>query len=123
MSLTEERKKSWGGAAASIRLTLRALAAAMQMTGAIEAEFGCRDLALHAKISSRSVAEALTVLRGEHDPLIRRTRQGRGLLADRYEMRIPEAYRDDVLWYRWRAGVIRPVHPAFRVPSGRRAKA
>ena len=111
----QERKKSWGGAAASIRLTLRALAAAMQMTGATEAEFGCRDLALHAKISSRSVAEALTVLRGERDPLIRRTRQGRGLLADRYEMRIPEAYRDDVLWYRWRAGVIEPVHPAFRV--------
>jgi hypothetical protein len=109
------RKQNWGGAAVSIRMTLRALAAAMQMTGSTQAEFGCRDLALHAKISSRAVAAALRVLREEPDPLVRLTRRARGLAADRYQIRIPAAYQDDVLWHRWRTGIIEPVHPAFRV--------
>jgi hypothetical protein len=72
-------------------------------------------LALHAKISNRAVASALRALREEHDPLVKLTRRGRGLLADRYQMRLPDAYRDDALWYRWRAGIIEPVHPAFWV--------
>lgn len=109
------RKQEWGGAAASIRLTLRALAAAMQMTGSLEAEFGIRDLALNSKISARAVAEALARLRSEPDPLIIRTRQGRGLRADRYRARIPASYQAELRWYRWRTGIIPPVHPVFRI--------
>ena len=112
------RRGVWGGSAISIRLILRALAAAMQMTRLPQAEFGCRDLAIHAKISYRTAADVLALLRSEDDPLIVRTQQGRGLRADRYRLRIPGAYKEDALWYRWRIGVVAPVHPAFRILGG-----
>jgi predicted transcriptional regulator len=108
-----ERRKSWGGAAASIRVVLRALAAAMQIRKSATAEFGVRDLSLHAKIPYRTTADALAVLRDEEDPLVIRTRVGRGLLADQYLMRLPDAHREDALWHRWRSGIIAPVHRAF----------
>jgi hypothetical protein len=94
-------------------VVLRALAAAMQMCKSGETEFGVRDLSLHAKIPYRTIASALALLRSEDDALIRRVRRGRGLLADSYRMRLPDAYRHDALWRRWRAGVIGPVHPVF----------
>ena len=112
------RRGSWGGSAVSIRLILRALAAAMQMTRSPQAEFGCRDLAVHAKISYRTAAAVLAILRSEDDPLIVRVTVGRGLRADRYRLRIPRAYKEDALWYRWRSGVIAPVHPVFRILGG-----
>ena len=112
------RRGSWGGSAVSIRLILRALAAAMQMTRSPQAEFGCRDLAVHAKISYRTAAAVLAILRSEDDPLIVRVTVGRGLRADKYRLRIPRAYKEDALWYRWRSGVIAPVHPVFRILGG-----
>lgn len=110
-----DRKDAWGEAGAGIRLTLRALAAAMQITGNIETEFGIRDLSLHCGLSYRTVAAALEILRTEDDPLIERVRTGRGIKADRYKMRIPAAYAGEVRWLPWRAGIIRKVHPVFRI--------
>jgi hypothetical protein len=113
-----ERRAGWGRAAVSIRLALRALGAAAQMAGSLEVEFGCRDLALIAKVSYRTMADALRAIRADDDPLALCVRRGQGLRADRYRLRIPDAYAEDAAWRRWRSGKVEPVHRVFRVLGG-----
>ena len=65
-----ERVRQWGGRAIAVRLVLLALGQAAMVSGSSVLEFGCRNLALHAALSHRTVARVLELLRNEPDPLI-----------------------------------------------------
>jgi hypothetical protein len=65
-----ERVRRWGGRAIAVRLVLLALGQAAMVSGSSVIEFGCRNLALHAALSHRTVARVLELLRNEPDPLI-----------------------------------------------------
>jgi len=63
------------------------------------------------------VASVLKTLREEEDPFIVRLSEAHGLQADTYELVIPDAL-EDLRTLRWRSGIIRAVHPMFRVLGG-----
>ena len=113
-----ERVRRWGGRAIAVRLVLLALGQAAMVSGSNVIEFGCRNLALHAALSHRTVARVLELLRNEPDPLIDLVSPRRLARADRYALRIPDRYADSVRWRRRRAGRIDAVHPAFLVLGG-----
>ncbi|GGL49934.1 hypothetical protein [Planomonospora parontospora] len=113
-----DRRQSWGRASISIRLVLRALGAAAQMSGMMTVEFGVRSLSLMTGLHYDTVAQILTILREEPDPFIERLEAERGERADLYLLQIPDAYRQMALWQRWRAGTIQALHPAFRLLGG-----
>jgi hypothetical protein len=113
-----ERVRGWGGRAIAVRLVLLALGQAAMVSGSSVIEFGCRNLALHAALSHRTVARVLELLRNEPDPLIDLVSPRRLARADRYALRIPGRYADSVRWRRRRAGRIDAVHPAFLVLGG-----
>lgn len=99
----------------SVRLVLRALAAAAQMRGGTgEVSFGCRSLALACGLDHSTVAAVLRQLRAHPDPLIELLVDKRGVHGDRYQLRVPIRYRATAEWRHWRAGRF-GVHPAFRV--------
>ena len=81
-------------------------------------EFGCRNLALHAALSHRTVARVLELLRDEPDPLIDLVSRRQLARADRYALRIPDRYAGSVRWRRRRAGRIDAVHPVFLALGG-----
>ena len=60
-----ERVKCWGGRAVAVRLVLFALGQAAMVSGSSVLEFGCRNLALHAALSHRTVARVLRLLASE----------------------------------------------------------
>jgi len=113
-----ERVRGWGSRAIAVRLVLLALGQAAMVSGSSVLEFGCRNLALHAALSHRTVARVLELLRNEPDPLIDLVSPRRLARADRYALRIPGRYADSVRWRRRRAGRIDAVHPAFLVLGG-----
>lgn len=113
-----ERVRQWGGRVIAVRLVLLALGQAAMVSGSDVVEFGCRNLALHAALSHRTVARVLELLRNEPDPLIDLVSPRRLARADRYALRIPDRYADSVRWRRRRAGRIDAVHPVFLVLGG-----
>jgi DNA-binding transcriptional ArsR family regulator len=113
-----ERVRRWGGRVIAVRLVLLALGQAAMVSGSSVLEFGCRNLALHAALSHRTVARVLELLRDEPDPLVDLVSRRQAARADRYQLRIPAAYTESVRWRRRRAGRVDAVHPAFLVLGG-----
>jgi hypothetical protein len=91
-----ERVRHWGDRAIAVRLVLLALGQAAMVSGSSVVEFGCRNLALHAALSHRTVARVLELLRNEPDPLIDLVSRRQLARADRYALRIPDRYADSV---------------------------
>jgi hypothetical protein len=108
-----ETRRWTGRESISLRLVLRAVGAAAQVAGTIRPAFGVRSLALASGLDYSTVALCLQRLRAETDPVLIRTRQGRGLEADEYELRIPDAHHG-LRELRWLPGRISGVHPAFQ---------
>jgi DNA-binding transcriptional ArsR family regulator len=113
-----ERVRRWGGRVIAVRLVLLALGQAAMVSGSSVLEFGCRNLALHAALSHRTVARVLELLRNEPDPLVDLVSRRQAARADRYQLRIPAAYADSARWRRRRAGRVDAIHPAFLVLGG-----
>jgi DNA-binding transcriptional ArsR family regulator len=113
-----ERARRWGGRVIAVRLVLLALGQAAMVSGSSVLEFGCRNLALHAALSHRTVARVLELLRNEPDPLVDLVSRRQAARADRYQLRIPAAYAESVRWRRRRAGRVDAIHPAFLVLGG-----
>ena len=113
-----ERVRRWGGRVIAVRLVLLALGQAAMVSGSSVLEFGCRNLALHAALSHRTVARVLELLRNEPDPLVDLVSRRQAARADRYQLRIPAAYAESVRWRRRRAGRVEAIHPAFLVLGG-----
>jgi hypothetical protein len=113
-----ERVRRWGGRVITVRLVLLALGQAAMVSGSSVLEFGCRNLALHAALSHRTVARVLELLRNEPDPLVDLVSRRQAARADRYQLRIPAAYAESVRWRRRRAGRVDAIHPAFLVLGG-----
>ena len=112
------RVAGWGGQAITVRLVLAALGQAAMVAGSAVIEFGVRNLALHAGVSYRTAARVLKLLREENDPLVDLVSVHRFKRADRYQLRIPDAYAEAARWRRRRAGRIEAIHPVFAVLGG-----
>ncbi|WP_152990769.1 hypothetical protein [Sphaerimonospora mesophila] len=113
-----DRQAEWGRRAVTVRRVLRALGKAAQMRGSTTVEFGVRSLSLASGLHWTTVADVLVLLRNEDDPLVDLVMSGEGVRADVYRLRVPDAYRKDAAWRRWRAGFIEGIHPAFWELSG-----
>jgi DNA-binding transcriptional ArsR family regulator len=113
-----ERVRAWGGRVITVRLVLLALGQAAMVSGSSVLEFGCRNLALHAALSHRTVARVLELLRNEPDPLVDLVSRRQAARADRYQLRIPAAYAESVRWRRRRAGRVDAIHPVFLALGG-----
>jgi DNA-binding transcriptional ArsR family regulator len=87
-------------------------------SGSSVLEFGTRNLSLHSGLSQRTVSRLLAMLYAEPDPLLDVVNRGRMARADRFALRIPDAYMASVRWRRRRAGRIDGIHPAFLVLGG-----
>ncbi|GAA2815004.1 hypothetical protein [Nonomuraea dietziae] len=103
------------GRAPFIRLLLRAMVVAARMDGSTQPAFGCRALSQMTGADYTVVARHLKRLREEDDPLIELVEAGRGKAADRYRLRVPDSYRDQSRWIRWRGGLIDVLHPALHM--------
>src|SRR5438270_3124273 len=88
------------------------------VSGSSVLEFGTRNLSLHSGLSQRTVSRLLMMLRDELDPLVDLVNRRQAARADRYRLRIPDAYAESVRWRRRRAGRIDGIHPAFLVLGG-----
>ena len=108
-----ERIKRWGRHAITVRLVLQALGQAAMVSGSSVIEVGCRNLALHAALSHRTVSRGLELLHNEPDPLIDLVSRRQLARADRYALRIPGQYAGSVRWRRCRAGRMDAIHPVF----------
>jgi DNA-binding transcriptional ArsR family regulator len=113
-----ERVKGWGRRDVAVRQLLAAIGQACMVSGSTVIEFGTRNLALHSGLSQRTVSRLLRILREERDPLVDLVSRRQAARADRYQIRIPDAYADSVRWRRRRAGRIDGIHPAFLVLGG-----
>jgi len=113
-----ERARRWGRRAIAVRQLLAAIGQAAMVSGSSVIEFGTRNLALHSGLSQRTVSRLLRMLRDEPDPLVDLVSRRQAARADRYALRIPDAYADSVRWRRRLAGRIEAVHPAFLVLGG-----
>jgi hypothetical protein len=113
-----ERVRRWGRRAIAVRQLLAAIGQAAMVSGSSVIEFGTRNLALHSGLSQRTVSRLLRMLREEPDPLIDLVSPCRLARADRYALRIPDAYARSVRWRRRRAGRIGGIHPAFLLLGG-----
>ncbi|MGH3196497.1 MAG: hypothetical protein ACRDNT_11305, partial [Streptosporangiaceae bacterium] len=102
---------------AALRL-LAAIGQAAMVSGSSVLEHGTRNLSLHSGLSQRTVSRLLAVLYAEPDPLLDVVTRGRMARADRFALRIPDAYAGSVRWRRRRAGRIDGIHPAFLVLGG-----
>lgn len=111
------QSKDWGRRAPSIRLVLRAMALAVRLSCDTTTAFGCRSLALMSGLSWRTVANVLADLREARDPLIDLVQRGRDLDADRYALRIPDAYRAESARTVLQAGRIETGHPVWLAPE------
>jgi DNA-binding transcriptional ArsR family regulator len=113
-----ERARRWGRRAVAIRQLLAAIGQACMVSGSTVLEFGTRNLSLHSGLSQRTVSRLLRILREEPDPLIDLVSRRQAARADRYQIRIPDAYADSVRWRRRRAGRIDGIHPVFLILGG-----
>jgi len=113
-----ERARGWGRRAVAVRQLLAAIGQAAMVSGSMVIEFGSRNLSLHSGLSQRTTSRLLRLLREEPDPLIDLVSPRRMARADRYQLRIPDAYAGSVPWRRRRAGRIEGIHPAFLVLGG-----
>ena len=113
-----ERVRGWGRRAVAIRQLLAAIGQAAMVSGLVVLEHGTRNLALHSGLSQRTVSRLLRFLYAEPDPLLDLVNRGRMARADRFGLRIPDAYAESVRWRRRRAGRIEAIHPAFLVLGG-----
>ena len=89
-----ERVRRWGRRAVAVRQLLAAIGQAAMVSGSSVIEFGTRNLALHAGLSQRTVSRSLRILREEPDPLVDLVSRRQAARADRYALRIPDAYAD-----------------------------
>jgi hypothetical protein len=112
------RRAGWGGQVIAVRLVLAAIGQAAMVAGSSVIEFGVRNLALQAGVSYRTAARVLQILREEGDPLLDLVSRHRLRRADRYELRIPDAYAASARWRRRRAGRIEAIHCAFDALGG-----
>ena len=113
-----DRVKGWGRRAVAVRQLLAAIGQACMVSGSTVIEFGTRNLSLHSGLGQRTVSRCLQLLRDELDPLIDLVSRRQAARADRYQIRIPDAYADSVRWRRRRAGRIDGIHPAFLALGG-----
>ncbi|MGH3238424.1 MAG: hypothetical protein ACRDOH_35245 [Streptosporangiaceae bacterium] len=113
-----ERVRGWGRRAVAVRQLLAAIGQAAMVSGSSVLEHGTRNLSLHSGLSQRTVSRLLAVLYAEPDPLLDVVTRGRMARADRFALRIPDAYAGSVRWRRRRAGRIDGIHPAFLVLGG-----
>jgi len=113
-----ERVRRWGRRSVAIRQLLAAIGQAAMVSGSSVIEHGSRNLALHSGLGQRTVSRLLQFLRDEPDPLIDWVSPRRMARADRYQLRIPDAYAERVRWRRRRAGRIDGIHPVFLILGG-----
>ena len=115
-----ERLRYRGRGTARRRLW-RAIGQMAQRVGSAVLAVGRRSLAIAAGLDDTTVSELLRELREEDDPWIVLLDNERGVEADLYQLRIPDAVAETARWRSWRAGRIEAPHPAFRVlgaPAG-----
>jgi hypothetical protein len=96
------------------RMLLRGLAEAAMKSGSRYIEFGTRALDLATGMDHTTVAAHLRSLREEDDPMVVLVESERGLLADLYELRIPDEVAGRAARESWRGGKIHALRPAFR---------
>ncbi len=96
------------------RMLLRGLAEAAMKSGSRYIEFGTRALDLATGMDHTTVAAHLRSLREEDDPMVVLVGSERGLLADLYELRIPDEVAGRAARESWRGGKIHALRPAFR---------
>ncbi len=113
-----ERVRGWGRRAIAVRQLLAAIGQAAMVSGSSVIEFGTRNLSLHSGLSQRTVSRLLRMLREEPDPLVDLVNRRQAARADRYQLRIPDAYADSVRWRRRRTGRIDGIHPVFLLLGG-----
>jgi hypothetical protein len=113
-----ERVVRWGRRAVAVRQLLAAIGQAAMVSGSSVLEHGSRNLSLHSGLSQRTVSRLLAMLYAEPDPLLDVVTRGRMARADRFALRIPDAYAQSVRWRRRRAGRIDGVHAAFLALGG-----
>jgi len=94
-------------------MVLRALGEAAMKTGTRVIEFGCRSLAVATGLDHTTVAAHLRALLSEADPLIDQLANDRGLRADLYTLRIPDALAVRASRRPWRGGRIQALRPVF----------
>ena len=110
--------RRWPGPAGiRMRLVMRALLAAAQMTGSVVIEFGCRSLAIGSCSDHTTVARALQRLRAEPDPFVVLLESRRGVRGDLLMLQVPEALAEEAAWRQWRPGRL-GVHPVFHALGG-----
>jgi hypothetical protein len=97
----------------SKRAVLSALAEAAHRRGSRYIDVGCRSLGLGAALDHATTADVLRALREETDPFLVLLEDQRGERGDLYELRVPDAYRDDAESLPWRAGRLSGLHPVF----------
>ena len=102
----------------TVRLLLLRSGRRRWSSGSSVLEFGCRNLALHAALSHRTVARVLELLRNEPDPLVDLVSRRQAARADRYQLRIPAAYAESRPLAAAASGPDRRIHPAFLVLGG-----
>jgi hypothetical protein len=112
-----ERQRWRGAHGITVRLVMRALAAAAQMTGSTVIEFGTRSLGMLACLDHSTVARVLREVCAEDDPYLELLEGRRGVRGDLYMLRVPQAHSDAAAWWRWRPGRL-GVHPVFRILGG-----
>lgn len=109
-----EQARYGGRSALSVRMVLRALGEAAMKNGGRYIQFGTRSLEIATGLDHTVVAKHLRMLRDEPDPLISLIENDRGLLADLYELRIPDEIRTRAAARAWRPGKMHALRPAFR---------
>jgi len=95
-----------------LRMVLRSLDEAAAKAGSPQLEFGTRALAESLGFHASTVAEHLVRLGSMPDPVITRTRQGRGTEADTWTLNIPAGQTTEEP--QWRPRKVFAVRPAFR---------
>jgi len=105
----------YGEGALSRRALLYGLADAAGKSGSIVVEFGTRALAVATGLDAGSVSRLLRMLVAEPDDrrLLDLVSPARGVLADRYTLRIPEEHLDYVDRRSWRRGKVYGIRPVF----------
>jgi DNA-binding transcriptional ArsR family regulator len=119
--LAAELRRWPGPHGITVRMVLRALGGAAQMSGSMLIEFGTRSLAMGAALDHSTVARVLRELCAEDDPYLvlldsgqDRTSKRSRAQGDLYQLRIPDSGVMAAEWRRWRPGRIGP-HPVWHV--------
>ena len=111
-------KLRYRGRGTARRRLWRAIGQMAQRVGSAVLAVGRRSLAIAAGLDDTTVSELLREFREEDDPWIVLLENDRGLEADLYQLRIPDAVVETARWRSWRAGLIEAPHPIFRILGG-----